>query len=212
MAERTLTVSSAGKTFSFTGWKVGWVCGPAPLVAAVRTVKQFLTYVNGAPFQPAVALGLGLPDEYFTGAAAALRDGRDRLCAGLAEAGFEVFRPHATYFAVAGVERARVPPTGWRSAGSCRTAAAWWPSRRRPSTTTPASPGRWCASPSASSPMSWTRPSPLGLGQWPGPPGPERSARHPGVGVVDQLGDVGRAAGPLTRSARRHLLDARGAC
>ncbi len=104
MAERTVTVSSAGKTFSFTGWKVGWACGPPPLVAAVRTVKQFLTYVNGAPFQPAVAAGLDLPDEYFAGAAAALRQGRDRLCAGLAEAGFEVFRPHATYFTIAGVE------------------------------------------------------------------------------------------------------------
>jgi N-succinyldiaminopimelate aminotransferase len=104
MAERTVTVSSAGKTFSFTGWKVGWACGPTPLVTAVRTVKQFLTYVNGAPFQPAVAAGLALPDEYFTGAAAALRRGRDRLCAGLAEAGFEVFRPHATYFTVVGVE------------------------------------------------------------------------------------------------------------
>ncbi len=104
MADRTITVSSAGKTFAFTGWKVGWACGPPPLVAAVRTVKQFLTYVNGAPFQPAVALGLGLPDAYFSGAAASLRHGRDQLCAGLAAAGFEVFRPHATYFAIAGVD------------------------------------------------------------------------------------------------------------
>jgi N-succinyldiaminopimelate aminotransferase len=104
MAERTLTVSSAGKTFSFTGWKVGWVCGPAPLLAAVRTVKQFLTYVNGAPFQPAVAAGLGLPDEFFAGAAAALRAGRDRLCAGLAETGFTVFQPHATYFAITSID------------------------------------------------------------------------------------------------------------
>jgi N-succinyldiaminopimelate aminotransferase len=103
MAERTLTVSSAGKTFAFTGWKIGWACGPAPLVAAVRTVKQFLTYVNGAPFQPAVAAGLGLPDDYFAGAAKALQAGRDRLCAGLAEAGFDVFETHATYFAIAGV-------------------------------------------------------------------------------------------------------------
>jgi N-succinyldiaminopimelate aminotransferase len=103
MASRTLTISSAGKTFAFTGWKVGWVCGPAPLVAAVRTVKQFLTYVNGAPFQPAVATGLRLPDEYFSAAATTLRDGRDRLCAGLAQAGFEVFQPHATYFAITGV-------------------------------------------------------------------------------------------------------------
>jgi N-succinyldiaminopimelate aminotransferase len=103
MAERTLTVSSAGKSFSFTGWKIGWICGPAPLVAAVRTVKQFLTYVNGAPFQPAVAVGLGLPDEYFAGAASDLALRRDRLCDGLAEAGFEVFRPMATYFAMTDV-------------------------------------------------------------------------------------------------------------
>ncbi|MGH9054833.1 MAG: pyridoxal phosphate-dependent aminotransferase [Acidimicrobiales bacterium] len=102
MAERTVTVSSAGKTFSFTGWKVGWATGPAPLVAAVRTVKQFLTYVNGAPFQPAVAAGLGLPDSYFERAARELREGRDRLCAGLEAAGFEVHRPQATYFVVAG--------------------------------------------------------------------------------------------------------------
>jgi N-succinyldiaminopimelate aminotransferase len=104
MAERTLTVSSAGKTFAFTGWKVGWVSGPAGLVAAVRTVKQFLTYVNGAPFQPAVAAGLGLPDDYFGGAAAGLQAGRDQLCAGLKGAGFDVFEPHATYFVIAGVE------------------------------------------------------------------------------------------------------------
>jgi N-succinyldiaminopimelate aminotransferase len=103
MAERTLTVSSAGKTFSFTGWKIGWVCGPAPLVSAVRTAKQYLTYVNGAPFQPAVALGLGLPDEYFSGAAADLAVRRDRLCDGLDAAGFEVFRPASTYFALTDV-------------------------------------------------------------------------------------------------------------
>ncbi len=98
MAERTLTVSSAGKTFSFTGWKIGWVCGPAALIAAVRTAKQFLTYVNGAPFQHAVAVGLGLPDAFFTGAAEQLRHGRDRLCAGLEASGLKVFRPEATYF------------------------------------------------------------------------------------------------------------------
>jgi N-succinyldiaminopimelate aminotransferase len=101
MAERTLTVSSAGKTFSFTGWKIGWVTGPAELVAAVRTVKQFLTYVNGAPFQPAVAVGLRLPDSYFSSAAWALRDKRDRLCAGLVAAGFAVHVPAATYFVMA---------------------------------------------------------------------------------------------------------------
>jgi N-succinyldiaminopimelate aminotransferase len=100
MAERTLSVSSAGKTFSFTGWKIGWACGPAELVRAVRTTKQFLTYVNGAPFQPAVALGLGLPDAFFDQTAADLAVRRDRLCDGLERAGLEVFRPQATYFAM----------------------------------------------------------------------------------------------------------------
>jgi N-succinyldiaminopimelate aminotransferase len=100
MGERTITISSAGKTFSFTGWKVGWACGPAQLVAAVRTVKQFLTYVSGAPFQPAVAVGLGLPDEFFAGAAVDLAGRRDRLCVGLDDAGFDVLRPAATYFAM----------------------------------------------------------------------------------------------------------------
>ncbi|MHB1533786.1 MAG: pyridoxal phosphate-dependent aminotransferase [Acidimicrobiales bacterium] len=98
MAERTLTVSSAGKTFSFTGWKIGWVCGPAALIGAVRTVKQFLTYVNGAPFQPAVAAGLALPDDCFTEAAARLQAGRDRLCSALEACGLTVFWPQATYF------------------------------------------------------------------------------------------------------------------
>ena len=101
MAERTVTVSSAGKTFSFTGWKIGWVTGPAELVAAVRTVKQFLTYVNGAPFQPAVAAGLRLADGYFASAAWELREKRDRLCAGLVAAGFAVHVPAATYFVMA---------------------------------------------------------------------------------------------------------------
>ena len=100
MRERTITISSAGKTFSFTGWKIGWACGPAPLVAAVRTAKQFLTYVSGAPFQPAVAVGLGLPDQFFAGAAADLAARRDRLCVGLDDAGFDVLRPAATYFAM----------------------------------------------------------------------------------------------------------------
>lgn len=98
MRERTITVSSAGKTFSFTGWKIGWVCAPAALVTAVRTVKQFLTFVNGAPFQPAVAVGLGLPDAFYADLGASLQGKRDRLCAGLATAGFEVYRPAGTYF------------------------------------------------------------------------------------------------------------------
>ncbi len=97
-AERTLTISSAGKTFSVTGWKVGWLTGPAELVAQVRTVKTFLTYASGTPFQHAVALGLGLPDEFFSSAAATLRKKRDLLGEGLREAGFDVFEPAGTFF------------------------------------------------------------------------------------------------------------------
>jgi N-succinyldiaminopimelate aminotransferase len=103
MAERTLAVSSAGKTFNVTGWKIGWITGPAPLVAAVRTAKQFLTYVNGGPFQPAVAAGLALPDTYFTGVAADLQYRRDVLVQGLAGAGLPVISPEATYFATVDV-------------------------------------------------------------------------------------------------------------
>jgi len=99
MRERTLTIGSGGKTFSVTGWKVGWATGPAELVTAVRTAKQFLTYVSGAPFQPAIANGLGLPDHYFTVAAAQLQARRDQLCAGLQSLGLEVFVPRGTYFA-----------------------------------------------------------------------------------------------------------------
>ncbi|MBT1003644.1 aminotransferase class I/II-fold pyridoxal phosphate-dependent enzyme [Paenarthrobacter sp. DKR-5] len=103
-AERTITISSAGKTFSFTGWKVGWLSGPEHLVAAVRTVKQFLTYSSGTPFQDAVALGLELPDAFFTGAADALRAKRDLLSDGLRAAGMDVYTPQGTYFVVADAE------------------------------------------------------------------------------------------------------------
>ena len=103
MRERTITISSGGKTFAFTGWKVGWACAPPPLIDAVRTVKQFLTYVNAAPLQPAIAFGLGLPDRYYEELAAALEAKRDLLCAGLDQAGFEVFRPAGTYFVTADI-------------------------------------------------------------------------------------------------------------
>jgi N-succinyldiaminopimelate aminotransferase len=103
MRERTVCISSAGKTFSFTGWKVGWACAPAALIAAVRTAKQFLTYVNGAPFQHAVVAGLNLPDAYFRGLRDDLRAKRDRLCDGLVDAGFEVFRPAGSYFVTADI-------------------------------------------------------------------------------------------------------------
>jgi N-succinyldiaminopimelate aminotransferase len=98
MADRTVTISSGGKTFSFTGWKVGWACGRSELIAAVRSVKQFLTFVNAAPFQPAIATGLRLGDDYFRDFAAELQGKRDRLGAGLVAAGFTVYNPQGTYF------------------------------------------------------------------------------------------------------------------
>jgi N-succinyldiaminopimelate aminotransferase len=100
-AERTLTISSAGKTFSATGWKIGWVHGPAELITAVLTVKQYLTYVNGSPFQPAIAVGLRLGDDFFAGAAATLAHKHEILGEGLRDAGFTVFAPQGGYFTVA---------------------------------------------------------------------------------------------------------------
>jgi N-succinyldiaminopimelate aminotransferase len=117
MAERTLTVSSAGKTFSVTGWKVGWVSGPAELVAAVTKVKQFLTYTNAAPLQPAVAVGLGLPEEYFTGFRAGLQAQRDQLAGGLTDAGFTVLRSEGTYFVTCDIR----PLGGTDGLGFCRS-------------------------------------------------------------------------------------------
>ncbi|MEN8649550.1 pyridoxal phosphate-dependent aminotransferase [Streptomyces sp. 21So2-11] len=98
MRERTVTIGSAGKTFSFTGWKVGWITASPELVATVRSAKQFLTYVSAGPFQYAVAEALRLPDAYFAGLRDDLRTKRDLLSDGLAEAGFEVYRPAGTYF------------------------------------------------------------------------------------------------------------------
>ncbi|MET0782374.1 MAG: aminotransferase class I/II-fold pyridoxal phosphate-dependent enzyme [Microbacterium sp.] len=99
--ERTLTISSGGKTFSATGWKIGWIAGPADLVDAVLAVKQFLTYVNGAPFQPAIATGLRLPDAFFDEIARTLRRKRDLLGSGLRAAGFDVSVAAGSYFTVA---------------------------------------------------------------------------------------------------------------
>ena len=98
MVDRTVTISSGGKTFSFTGWKVGWACARPEMINAIRSVKQFLTFVNAAPFQPAIATGLRLGDDYFEQFAAELQAKRDRLGAGLEAAGFTVFQPQGTYF------------------------------------------------------------------------------------------------------------------
>jgi N-succinyldiaminopimelate aminotransferase len=103
MRERTVTVSSAGKTFSFTGWKIGWVKAAPELVTAVKTAKQFLTYVSGGPFQYAIAQALTLPDEYYAGLREDLRAKRDLFVAGLAAIGFEVYPPQGTYFITADI-------------------------------------------------------------------------------------------------------------
>jgi N-succinyldiaminopimelate aminotransferase len=110
MWERTLTISSGGKTFHTTGWKIGWMSGPELLVTAAKTAKQFLTYANGAPFQPAMAVGLALPDSYFEGLAAELQLARDHLVAGLLAAGFDTPIPEATYFTT--VDIRPVDPAG----------------------------------------------------------------------------------------------------
>jgi N-succinyldiaminopimelate aminotransferase len=103
MRERTVTVGSGGKTFSVTGWKVGWITATPELVSAVRCSKQFLTYVSSGPFQYAIAVGLGLPDSYFSEFAENLRLRRDVLSAGLAKAGFDVMPTQGTFFLTADI-------------------------------------------------------------------------------------------------------------
>lgn len=115
MRDRTISIGSAGKTFSFTGWKVGWVTAPAELRNAVMTAKQFLTFVNAAPLQPAVEVGLRLGDDYFDGLRNDLLAKRDRLQAGLEAAGFDVLHSQGTYFLTCDIrgvaERNNLPPT-----------------------------------------------------------------------------------------------------
>ena len=101
MAERTVTLSSAGKTFSLTGWKIGWAVGPAPLIEAITAVKQFLTYSGGAPFQPAIAEALRSGDADIAELRDALAHRRDLLIAGLRAAGFDLVVPGGTYFVCA---------------------------------------------------------------------------------------------------------------
>jgi len=103
MRDRTVSISSAGKSFAVTGWKIGWVCASEPLLTAVRTVKQFLTYVNGAPFQYAIAEALDAGDELVEPLVAQLRQGRNQLMEGLSATGMTVFRPAGTYFVTADI-------------------------------------------------------------------------------------------------------------
>ncbi|MCU1415320.1 MAG: aminotransferase [Microbacteriaceae bacterium] len=100
-SDRTVTISSGGKTFNTTGWKVGWLTAPRDLLQAILAVKQFLTYVNAAPFQPAIAVGLRLPESFFTGIADVLASKRDLLSAGLMAAGFSVSPSLGSYFVIA---------------------------------------------------------------------------------------------------------------
>jgi N-succinyldiaminopimelate aminotransferase len=95
-----MSISSAGKTFSLTGWKTGWVTGPTELVSAVLAVKQFLTYVGGSPFQPAIATGLRLPDAFFSSVAETMAAKARILGTGLRAAGFDVSTPGGSYFTV----------------------------------------------------------------------------------------------------------------
>ncbi|MFI8875113.1 pyridoxal phosphate-dependent aminotransferase [Streptomyces sp. NPDC055243] len=105
MRERTVAIGSAGKTFSFTGWKVGWITSTPELVTAVRSAKQFLTYVSSGPFQYAIAEALALPDSYFASFRAGMRAKRDLLSEGLTAAGFDVYRPAGTYFITTDIRR-----------------------------------------------------------------------------------------------------------
>lgn len=103
MRERTLIISSAGKTFNVTGWKIGWICGPAPLVAAAGSVKQFLTYASGTPYQEALARMLGSVEEWAAELRGTLRTNRDLLSDGLKRAGLRPYRAEAGYFLQADV-------------------------------------------------------------------------------------------------------------
>ncbi|MFI7285099.1 pyridoxal phosphate-dependent aminotransferase [Streptomyces anulatus] len=116
MRGRTVSISSSGKTFSYTGWKIGWVTGDAPLVAAVRAAKQYLTFVSGGPFQYAIAEALALPDSFFTDFREGMRRKRDLLAKGLRAAGFRVYEPEGTYFITTDIS-----PFGDEDAGAfCR--------------------------------------------------------------------------------------------
>jgi N-succinyldiaminopimelate aminotransferase len=103
MADRTLTISSVGKTFSFTGWKIGWCSGPAQLVAATRAIKQYLTFAGGTPLQYAAAAALSLPASTIGSLRDDLRQRRDQLCEGLTAAGLQPLVPAGTYFVNADV-------------------------------------------------------------------------------------------------------------
>ena len=103
MWDRTITIGSAGKSFSFTGWKVGWATGPADLISAVRVVRQNLSYVSSGPFQWAIAEALQLPDDYYQNFREGLAQQRDQLSSALTKLGFTVLPTQGTYFVMTDV-------------------------------------------------------------------------------------------------------------
>jgi N-succinyldiaminopimelate aminotransferase len=118
MRERTITISSGGKSFNTTGWKIGWACGPSSLISATRMAKQLFTFAGGTPFQSAIAAGLRLPDSYFQQLAVDLQNKRDRLLSALSDSGLSPISPEGTYFITADI-RHRFPKTD--SLTFCRT-------------------------------------------------------------------------------------------
>ena len=158
MAERTLTISSAGKSFSFTGWKIGWCSGPPELVAGVRAAKQFLSFAGGTPMQVAVAGALDDAERHIAPLRASLQAGRDLLCEGLREAGFGVTRARGRLLRAGRRRAARRDRRARRGVASCPRARASSRSRRARSTTTPRPAARSCASRSASGRRSSRRP------------------------------------------------------
>ena len=149
MRERTVRISSAGKTFSATGWKIGWALATPELINEITAVKQFLSYVSGAPFQPAVARALNEGDEWVEKARLDLQDRRDQLAAGLRSIGLEPILPRGTYFMTTDVR-----PLGYTDGVEfCRELPPAAESSRFPirCSTTGQRPGdRTCAGPSAS--------------------------------------------------------------
>ncbi len=161
MAERTITISSAAKMFNVTGWKIGWACGAAELIAGVRAAKQYLSYVGGAPFQPAVAQALNTEDAWVAALRESLQAKRDRLGSALAELGFEVHDSFGTYFLCADPR-----PLGYDdSTAFCARATARRPASprsrcRRSAIRAPRTRTRgitWCASRSANATTRSTR-------------------------------------------------------
>ena len=108
MRERTVTISSTAKTFSMTGWKIGYTCAPPEISRAIRTAHQFITFCNSSPLQPAMAEALQLGDDFFADFLAEYRLRRDRLCDGLREIGLGVYAPEGTYFVLADIRPARL--------------------------------------------------------------------------------------------------------